>query len=93
MRLTLGRVLKLKSTVSEGLVMAQAPVATAIQAFIPDHGTMLIAYFYYQAHQVVEPNEGCYQACSQISLRWPFPSRGKRIVMLWIPVKQSAAFA
>jgi len=30
---------------------------------------MLIAYFYYQAHQVVEPNDGCYLPATMA----PFP--------------------
>lgn len=42
--------------VSEGLVMARrARLPKAVQAFIPEHqGTMLIAYFYYQAKQQQE---------------------------------------
>ncbi|TAD76163.1 MAG: HDIG domain-containing protein [Oscillatoriales cyanobacterium] len=42
-----------KKHVSEGLVMARrARLPKAVQAFIPEHqGTMLIAYFYYQAKQ------------------------------------------
>jgi hypothetical protein len=45
--------------VSEGLVMARrARLPKAIQAFIPEHqGTMLIAYFYYQAKQQQEQRE------------------------------------
>lgn len=47
----------IKKHVSEGLFMARKyRLPTAIQNFIPEHhGTMLIAYFYHQAHQLVEP--------------------------------------
>ncbi|MDX2230396.1 MAG: HDIG domain-containing protein [Leptolyngbyaceae cyanobacterium bins.349] len=43
----------IKKHVTEGLVMARkARLPKAVQAFIPEHqGTMLIAYFYHQAHQ------------------------------------------
>ncbi len=46
----------IKKHVTEGLVLARKHhLPTAIQAFIPEHqGTMLIAYFYYQAKQMVE---------------------------------------
>jgi len=76
-----GRVLKLsKKHVSEGLVMARKHrLPTAIH--IPEHGTMLIAYFYYQAHQVVEPNEaGVTRPVVESDFRYDglFPSRGKR---------------
>ena len=45
----------IKKHVSEGLVMARKHrLPKAIQAFIPEHqGTMLIAYFYHQALQIV----------------------------------------
>ncbi|XZN93143.1 MAG: HD family phosphohydrolase [Microcoleus sp.] len=45
----------IKKHVSEGLVMARKHrLPKAIQAFIPEHqGTMLIAYFYHQAKQIV----------------------------------------
>ncbi|MGC9503976.1 HD family phosphohydrolase [Baaleninema sp.] len=53
----------IKKHVSEGLVMARkSRLPKAIQAFIPEHqGTMLIAYFYYQAkhrsdREVCEPD-------------------------------------
>ncbi|MEG3841461.1 HDIG domain-containing metalloprotein [Microcoleus sp. herbarium14] len=44
----------IKKHVTEGLVMARKHrLPKAIQAFIPEHqGTMLIAYFYYQAQQI-----------------------------------------
>jgi cyclic-di-AMP phosphodiesterase PgpH len=43
----------IKKHVSEGVVMARrARLPKAVQAFIPEHqGTMLVAYFYYQAQQ------------------------------------------
>lgn len=43
----------IRKHVSEGILMARkCRLPTAIQAFIPEHqGTMLIAYFYYQAKQ------------------------------------------
>jgi len=43
----------IKKHVTEGLIMARkSRLPQAIQAFIPEHqGTMLIAYFYYQAKQ------------------------------------------
>lgn len=46
----------IKRHVSEGLVMARkCRLPTAIRAFIPEHqGTMLIAYFYYQAQQLAQ---------------------------------------
>lgn len=46
----------IKNHVSAGLVMARkCRLPSAIQAFIPEHqGTMLIAYFYYQAQQLVQ---------------------------------------
>ncbi len=51
----------IKKHVSEGLVMARKHrLPKAIQAFIPEHqGTMLIAYFYHQAKQIVaqEPTD------------------------------------
>lgn len=45
----------IKKHVSEGLAMARKHrLPKAIQAFIPEHqGTMLIAYFYHQAKQIV----------------------------------------
>ncbi|MEG4504130.1 HDIG domain-containing protein [Microcoleus sp. F6_B4] len=45
----------IKKHVTEGLVMARKHrLPKAIQAFIPEHqGTMLIAYFYHQAQQIV----------------------------------------
>lgn len=56
-----------KKHVSEGLVMARrARLPKAVQAFIPEHqGTMLIAYFYYQAKQQREQSsaEGDRAAC------------------------------
>ncbi|HLO50370.1 MAG TPA: HDIG domain-containing protein [Kamptonema sp.] len=49
----------IKKHVSEGLVMARKyRLPKAIQAFIPEHqGTMLIAYFYHQAQQIVAEDE------------------------------------
>jgi putative nucleotidyltransferase with HDIG domain len=46
----------IKKHVTEGIVMARkARLPRAVRAFIPEHqGTMLIAYFYHQAHQQVE---------------------------------------
>ncbi|UBF26650.1 HDIG domain-containing protein [Kovacikia minuta CCNUW1] len=46
----------IKKHVSEGLVMARKyRLPKAVQAFIPEHqGTMLIAYFYHQAQQLVQ---------------------------------------
>lgn len=78
----------IKKHVSEGLVMARKHrLPTAIQAFIPEHhGTMLIAYFYHQAHQPVEPNEaGVTRSIVESDFRYdgPIPkSRETGIVML-----------
>lgn len=78
----------IKKHVSEGLVMARKHrLPTAIQAFIPEHhGTMLIAYFYHQAHQLVEPNEaGVTRPVVESDFRYdgPIPkSRETGIVML-----------
>lgn len=49
----------IKKHVTEGLVMAKKyRLPKAIQAFIPEHqGTMLIAYFYHQAQQIVAEQE------------------------------------
>ena len=49
----------IKKHVTEGLAMAKKyRLPKAIQAFIPEHqGTMLIAYFYYQAQQIVAEQE------------------------------------
>ncbi|OCR00821.1 hypothetical protein BCD67_24145 [Oscillatoriales cyanobacterium USR001] len=49
----------IKKHVTEGLVMAKKyRLPKAIQSFIPEHqGTMLIAYFYHQAQQIVAEQE------------------------------------
>lgn len=75
----------IKKHVSEGLVMAKKyRLPKAIKAFIPEHqGTMLIAYFYYQAqerakdHPKLEVNEAVFR------YEGPIPqSRETAIVML-----------
>ncbi len=49
----------IKKHVSEGLLMARKHrLPKAIKAFIPEHqGTILIAYFYYQAQQLAEASQ------------------------------------
>lgn len=49
----------IKKHVTEGLIMAKKyRLPKAIQSFIPEHqGTMLIAYFYHQAKQIVAEEE------------------------------------
>jgi len=68
--------------VTEGLVMARkSRLPKAVQAFIPEHqGTMLIAYFYYQAKQ----NSGGREVSEDhFRYRGPIPqSRETGIVML-----------
>lgn len=71
----------IKKHVTEGLVMARRyRVPNAIQAFIPEHqGTMLIAYFYYQAQQ--DPNRPLEE--SYFRYDGPIPqTRETAIVML-----------
>ena len=50
----------IKKHVSAGLAMARKyRLPTALQAFIPEHqGTLLIAYFYYQAQQLAAETDG-----------------------------------
>ena len=74
----------IKKHVTEGLVMARRHrLPKAIQAFIPEHqGTMLIAFFYYQAKQRSEKEE---KVIEEELFRYagPIPqSRETAIVML-----------
>lgn len=74
-----------KKHVSEGLVMArQYRLPSAIQAFIPEHqGTILIAYFYHQAQQRVQPGDPLSVRESDFRYSGPIPqSRETGIVML-----------
>lgn len=73
----------IRKHVTEGMVMARkCRLPTAIQAFIPEHqGTMLIAYFYYQAQQQGTPD----QPVDETDFRYagPIPqSRETGVVML-----------
>jgi hypothetical protein len=75
----------IKKHVSEGLVMARKHrLPTAIQAFIPEHqGTMLIAYFYYQAQQLAQQDPSLSVQESDFRYDGPIPqSRETGIVML-----------
>ena len=74
----------IKKHVSEGLVMARKyGLPKAIRDFIPEHqGTLLIAYFYYQAKQKAEA-EGV--TISEADFRYPGPipqSKEAAIMML-----------
>lgn len=75
----------IKKHVSEGLVIARKHrLPTAIQAFIPEHqGTMMIAYFYYQAQQLAKENPCIEINDADFSYDGPIPqSRETGIVML-----------
>lgn len=75
----------IKKHVSEGLVIARKHrLPTAIQAFIPEHqGTMMIAYFYYQAQQLAKENPRIEIKDADFSYDGPIPqSRETGIVML-----------
>lgn len=75
----------IKKHVSQGLVLAkQYRLPKAIQAFIPEHqGSMLIAFFYYQAKQMAEADPSV--IVKEEDFRYPGPipqSRETGIVML-----------
>jgi cyclic-di-AMP phosphodiesterase PgpH len=75
----------IKKHVSEGLVMAKKyGLPKAIRDFIPQHqGTLLIAYFYYQAKQ--QSQDGCDLEALEADFRYdgPIPqSREAGIMML-----------
>ncbi|WP_341530977.1 HD family phosphohydrolase [Nostoc sp. UHCC 0302] len=75
----------IKKHVIEGLVMARKHLLpTAIQAFIPEHqGTMLIAYFYHQAQQMVQADPSLTLDEADFRYDGPIPqSRETAIVML-----------
>ena len=76
----------IKKHVTEGLVMARkCRLPTAVQAFIPEHqGTMLVAYFYHQAQQLVADNPEL-GPVQEVDFRYEGPapqSRETGIVML-----------
>ncbi|NEP78519.1 MAG: HDIG domain-containing protein [Okeania sp. SIO3B3] len=74
----------IRKHVTEGLVMARRHrLPKAITAFIPEHqGTMLIAYFYYQAKQRAEKGAGVVKE-EMFRYAGPIPqSRETAIVML-----------
>jgi len=75
----------IKKHVSEGLVLAkQYRLPKAVRAFIPEHqGSMLIAFFYYQAQQMAETDPNI--KVNEADFRYPGPipqSRETGIVML-----------
>jgi putative nucleotidyltransferase with HDIG domain len=75
----------IKKHVSEGLVLAkQYRLPKAVRAFIPEHqGSMLIAFFYYQAKQMAETDPNI--KVNEEDFRYPGPipqSRETGIVML-----------
>lgn len=75
----------IKKHVSEGLVMARKhQLPRAIRDFIPEHqGTLLISYFYFQAKQKADEEEG--SPVDEVDFRYdgPIPqSRETGIVML-----------
>lgn len=75
----------IKKHVSEGLVLAkQYRLPKAVRAFIPEHqGSMLIAFFYYQAKQMAESDPDL--RVHEEDFRYPGPipqSRETGIVML-----------
>jgi putative nucleotidyltransferase with HDIG domain len=75
----------IKKHVSAGVVMARKyRLPTAIQAFIPEHqGTMLIAYFYYQAQKMAEQDPRIQVNEADFRYDGPIPqSRETGIVML-----------
>lgn len=75
----------IKKHVSEGLVMARKHrLPKSIEAFIPEHqGTMLIAYFYYQAKQMAENDPSLVVRESDFRYDGPIPqSRETGILML-----------
>jgi putative nucleotidyltransferase with HDIG domain len=75
----------IKKHVSEGLVMARKyGLPKAIRDFIPEHqGTLLIAYFYHQAKQKAEREEGITVLESDFRYDGPIPqSREAGIMML-----------
>lgn len=75
----------IKKHVSEGLVMARKHrLPKSIEAFIPEHqGTMLIAYFYYQAKQMAEKDPTIVVRESDFRYDGPIPqSRETGILML-----------
>jgi len=75
----------IKKHVSEGLVMARKyRLPKSIEGFIPEHqGTMLIAYFYYQAKQMAEIDPSIVVRESDFRYDGPIPqSRETGILML-----------
>ena len=75
----------IKKHVSEGLVMARKhQLPQAIRDFIPEHqGTLLISYFYFQAKQKAEQEDGCPVDEEDYRYDGPVPqSRETGIVML-----------
>ncbi|MDJ1184573.1 HD family phosphohydrolase [Roseofilum casamattae] len=75
----------IKKHVSEGLVLAkQYRLPKAVRAFIPEHqGSMLIAFFYYQAKQMGEKDPTLQVQESDFRYPGPIPqSRETGIVML-----------
>ncbi|MGK7899894.1 MAG: HD family phosphohydrolase [Hormoscilla sp.] len=75
----------IKKHVSEGLVMARKyRLPKSVEAFIPEHqGTMLIAYFYYQAKQMAEKDPNIVVRESDFRYDGPIPqSRETGILML-----------
>jgi hypothetical protein len=75
----------IKKHVSEGLVMARKhQLPKAIRNFIPEHqGTLLISYFYFQAKQQAEQEEGAPVQESDFRYDGPVPqSRETGVVML-----------
>ncbi len=75
----------IKKHVTQGVVMARkCRLPKAVQAFIPEHqGTMLIAYFYYQAQQLAKENSALTVNEADFRYDGPIPqSRETGIVML-----------
>lgn len=75
----------IKKHVSEGLVMARKyRLPKSVEAFIPEHqGTMLIAYFYYQAKQMAEKDPAIVVRESDFRYDGPIPqSRETGVLML-----------
>lgn len=75
----------IKKHVSQGIVMAKkCGLPQAIQNFIPEHqGTLLISYFYFQAHKQQEENPDIEVKESDFRYDGPIPqSRETGVVML-----------
>ncbi|MGC1248488.1 MAG: HDIG domain-containing metalloprotein [Spirulinaceae cyanobacterium] len=74
----------IKKHVSEGIVLAKKHgLPKAIRDFIPEHqGTLLISYFYFQARQRAEQEEGCPVKEEDFRYNGPIPQSKETGIMM-----------